>query len=127
MKHGDFWIGMEFVMAGARWRCTDVGTRTICAIKLDGRDESWSAGPPYALAEYCFDEDDFSICEPASDADVMVQRGFQMWKLKYIWTATKLLIQGKIRWEIYRMALREWPIAVAGKGGGYVLDPDFPG
>lgn len=27
----------------------------------------------------------------------------------------------------YRRALREWPIAVAGKGGSYQLDPAFPG
>jgi len=25
------------------------------------------------------------------------------------------------------MALRDWPIAVAGKGGSYILDPDFSG
>jgi len=49
-----------------------------------------------------------------------------MWKLRYVATATRLLLQGKIRWPIYRRTLREWPIAVAGKGGSYQLDPDFP-
>lgn len=50
-----------------------------------------------------------------------------MWKLRYALIATKLLTLGKIRWPIYCMALRNWPIAVAGKGASYVLDPDFPG
>jgi hypothetical protein len=50
-----------------------------------------------------------------------------MWKLRYAARATRLLLQGKIRWRTFRMALREWPIAVAGKGGSYILDPDFCG
>lgn len=34
MKHSDFSIGMEFMTASGKWRCTDVGTRVIVAIKL---------------------------------------------------------------------------------------------
>ncbi|GLT01040.1 hypothetical protein GCM10007897_24310 [Sphingobium jiangsuense] len=64
MKHSDFAIGMEFVMSGARWRCTDVGTRTVIAVKLDAPDESWYAGPPFAVAEHCLDENDIEACEP---------------------------------------------------------------
>lgn len=64
MVLGDFRIGLEFTMSGARWRCTDVGLRTICAIKLDRGDESgWYEGPPYAVAEYCLDENDMEACE----------------------------------------------------------------
>jgi hypothetical protein len=49
-----------------RWRCTDVGTRTIAAIKLDmDHDPSWYNGPPYAVAESVFDEDGFEGCDPA--------------------------------------------------------------
>lgn len=60
MKHSDFKIGREFLSATGRWRCTDVGKRTIVAIKLDRDDDaSWYDGPPYALAEHVFDE--FSI------------------------------------------------------------------
>jgi hypothetical protein len=50
-----------------------------------------------------------------------------MWKLIYVATAIRLLLLGRIRFATFRMALREWPIAVAGKHGSYVLDPDFPG
>lgn len=50
-----------------------------------------------------------------------------MWKLKYVATAARLLVRGRIRFATFRMALREWPIAVAGKRGSYVLDPEFPG
>lgn len=46
-------------------------------------------------------------------------------KLKYVLRATRLLLTGKIRWEIYRWVLREWPPAVAGRGGSYILDDDF--
>jgi len=35
MKHSDFRIGLEFWCGEKRWRCTDVGTRTIAAISLE--------------------------------------------------------------------------------------------
>ncbi|SFV37513.1 hypothetical protein SAMN04488557_3201 [Hyphomicrobium facile] len=62
MDHSDFKIGATFWMSGAQWRCTDVGTRTVSAIKLDGRSEDWFCGPPYAVAEYCLDENDIEGC-----------------------------------------------------------------
>lgn len=62
MKHAEFSIGLEFMMSGARWRCTDVGTRTVSAIKLEAPDPSRFNGPPYAVAEHCLDEDDQEAC-----------------------------------------------------------------
>ena len=73
LEHADFFIGREFWTESGRWRCTDVGTRTICAISLelhqattlhaDGTkttsitdDPSWLNGPPYAVPEVVFDE-----------------------------------------------------------------------
>ena len=57
MRHGDFRIGLEFMTDTGRWRCTDVGTRTVIAIKLDRpEDPTWYLGPPYAVAEHVFDE-----------------------------------------------------------------------
>jgi hypothetical protein len=45
MKHSDFKIGNEFLTATGRWRCTDVGVRTIVAIKLDlDHDPRWYNG-----------------------------------------------------------------------------------
>jgi hypothetical protein len=35
MRHGDFRIGAEFRCGGRLWRCTDIGTRTIVAIRID--------------------------------------------------------------------------------------------
>jgi hypothetical protein len=64
MKHSDFSIGREFLAETGRWRCTDVGTRTIVAIKRDhDNDPSWYNGPPYAVAETVFDEDDIEGCK----------------------------------------------------------------
>lgn len=76
----DFAIGAEFVAPGlapgqfTRWRVTDVGTRTIVAIRVDevtvDRDDGTQAtysgeaaeqflqGPPYDVLEHVFDEDD---------------------------------------------------------------------
>ena len=51
-------IGSEFYAGGGKYRCTDKGTRTIVAIKLEHDDESWYNGPPYAVAETVFDEYD---------------------------------------------------------------------
>jgi hypothetical protein len=66
MRHEEFKIGMEFTAAGSlsgRWRCTDVGTRAIVAIQIEpGNDPSWCDGPPYAVAEFVFDEDDIVAC-----------------------------------------------------------------
>ena len=66
MRHEEFKIGMEFTTAGglSRWRCTDVGTRVIVAIQIEpGNDPSWCNGPPYAVAEFVFDEDDIVACK----------------------------------------------------------------
>jgi hypothetical protein len=66
MRQSDFRIGCEFLSGSGRWRCTDVGKRTIAAIRLDHDDDpSWYNGPPYALAECIFDEYDIEGCEPA--------------------------------------------------------------
>lgn len=88
MKHREFAIGDTFWCSGRQWRCTDIGTRTIVAIRIDGvqvgdtapdlcrtldRDEAeaegWFKGPPYAVAEVVFDEDSLSGCalEPGAD------------------------------------------------------------
>ncbi len=66
MKHSDFHIGLEVQTATGRWRCTDVGTRTIAAIRLNHDDDPrWYDGPPYALVEDVFDEDGVEGCRRA--------------------------------------------------------------
>lgn len=63
MKHSDFFIGLEFLgSAGLRWRCTDVGLRTILAIQLDCDDPHWYEGPPYIVKEVVFDEQEIENC-----------------------------------------------------------------
>lgn len=68
MKHADFHIGLEFVAtAGFRWRCTDVGTRMVIAIRLDHADAAWYQGPPYIAEEVVFDEHELSRCHLTED------------------------------------------------------------
>ena len=87
LKPRDFRIGQEFRCGESIFRCTDVGTRTVTAIRLDhvskqtwkdgevtevpldrkqAEAEGWFDGPPYAVAEIVFDEDDlecdFEFC-----------------------------------------------------------------
>lgn len=82
MRHEDFTIGETFWTAAGPYRCTDVGTRTIVAVPLGPRvivqresvgdeqrsttvvvdDPSWVNGPPYAVAEVVFDENDLAGC-----------------------------------------------------------------
>jgi hypothetical protein len=82
MRHGDFRIGAEFRCGDRLWRCTDIGTRTIVAIRIDRVEvggspalrrtlrgveaaaEGWFNGPPYAVAESVFDENDIESCSP---------------------------------------------------------------
>ncbi|MEW9581385.1 hypothetical protein [Paraburkholderia sp. DGU8] len=63
MKRSDFHIGLEFRgLAGFRWRCTDVGMRTIVAVQLDHDDPNWYKGPPYIAKEVVFDEKAIQDC-----------------------------------------------------------------
>ena len=55
-------IGGTFYCAGREYLVTDKGTRVLVAVQVTDRerqDPSWLAGPPYALQEIVFDEDDF--------------------------------------------------------------------
>ena len=65
MLKNEFQIGVEFYSGGKKWKCTDIGTRTIGAICLSDfhDDPSWFNGPPYACAEILFDENDIEGCE----------------------------------------------------------------
>ena len=65
MRLSDFEIGTEFLCGGKRWRCTDIGTRVVIAICPDDyRDKSWLQGPPFAISESVFDENDLEGCAP---------------------------------------------------------------
>jgi hypothetical protein len=92
MEHREFRIGLEFWCGGQRWRCTDVGSRTIAAISLEPRelvkishaddnsrqesrhisdDPSWLLGPPYKIEEVLFDEYDIEGCSLNKIEDVV--------------------------------------------------------
>ena len=64
MKHEDFKIGLEFWIGHRKFLCTDIGTITVVAIKpnLFDEDGHWEAGPPYAVEELVFDENDLPAC-----------------------------------------------------------------
>ena len=83
MKHSDFKINESFVCGDNIWLVTDIGTRTIIAIKIselpihnntDGITEKvllskqqaiaagWFIGPPYAVKVEVFDEYDIAGC-----------------------------------------------------------------
>jgi len=61
MKYKDFVIGKCFYTATGKWLCTDIGTRTVIAIKST-KDKDWMNGPPYAVVEEVFNEYDFGGC-----------------------------------------------------------------
>jgi antitoxin ParD1/3/4 len=63
MKHAAFQIGTEFLTASGRWRVTDVGTRTVIAMKLETDPRNYN-GPPYSIVEQVFDEYDLEGCGP---------------------------------------------------------------
>lgn len=65
VRVADFQIGTEFSNSVGDWRVTDVGLRTIIAINISIHkdDPSWYNGPPYAVPEVVFDEDDLEGME----------------------------------------------------------------
>ena len=77
MQRTDFAIGLEFECGGKRWRCTDLGTRTVIAIPLEyPEDPSGYNGLPYAVAETVFDEYDLEGCKPVED-DTEIRRNLK--------------------------------------------------
>jgi hypothetical protein len=59
-------IGGHFRCGASEWIVTDIGTRTLLAIRIDQkskRDATWLEGPPYALNEMSFDEEDIKLIE----------------------------------------------------------------
>lgn len=64
MNRSDLCIGSEFRTPTGTWRVTDIGTRTVIAIRIDrAKDESLLIGPPYPVLEFVFDEYDLPGCE----------------------------------------------------------------
>ena len=82
MELSDFAIGETFWTHAGAFRCTDIGTRVVVAVKLGPRevsraesvdgelritkriddDPSWLNGPPYAIEELVFDENELVGC-----------------------------------------------------------------
>ena len=82
MELHDFVIGETFWTHAGAFRCTDIGTRVVVAVKLGPRkiaraekvdgelqitkrmddDPSWLNGPPYAVDEVVFDENELLGC-----------------------------------------------------------------
>ena len=78
MELSDFVIGEPFWTQQGAFRCTDIGTRVVVAVRLGPRevsmaesvdgelritrriddDPSWLNGPPYAVEEVIFDENE---------------------------------------------------------------------
>ena len=52
------------------WRCTDIGTRSIAAIKLVEDNPAWYAGPPYMIEEVVLDEARLADCHLTEDEHI---------------------------------------------------------
>ena len=82
MELSDFVIGETFWTNHGEFRCTDIGTRVVVAVKLGPRevttartvdgerrmttritdDPGWLNGPPHAVEELVFDENELPGC-----------------------------------------------------------------
>jgi hypothetical protein len=60
MKRSEVKIKDRFICGGREWQVSDIGTRTVVAILVK---EGWMNGPPYALPENVFDENDLPGCD----------------------------------------------------------------
>jgi hypothetical protein len=63
-----FPVGSHFKIEGNEdgtvWRVTDVGARVVVAIE---HRSGWMGGPPYAVVETVFDEDDQLAMVPCTE------------------------------------------------------------
>ena len=104
MKYSEFVIGGTFWCSDQQWQCTDIGTRTIIAMRIDpvevgsnvpelrrtltraeAEKEGWFKGPPYAGAEVVFDEDYMLACSREPDAEVQADvDAVRKWQLAAI-------------------------------------------
>lgn len=84
VKHSEFSIGTRFRNVVGIWICTDVGTRTIAAIRLpDDTEEErmgatleqWLQGPPYVLEERLFNEKDLRLVYQDWEAMILERSG----------------------------------------------------
>jgi hypothetical protein len=73
MKSSDFRIGLEFTCGPFQWRCTDVGERTVTAIRLVEDNPVWYEGPPYMVDEVVLDEADLEDAH-LSDKALILER-----------------------------------------------------
>jgi hypothetical protein len=65
MKKEQFDLGMRFcTKTGDEWKVTDIGSRTIVAIRITGEEPLNLLGPPYGVLEVVFDEFDIEECSP---------------------------------------------------------------
>ncbi|MGN6230231.1 MAG: hypothetical protein ACTHNZ_03575 [Trinickia sp.] len=71
MKPSEFHIGLEFMCGPYWWRCTDVGMRTIVAIRLIEEDPVWYEGPPYMVEEVVLDESELDDAHLTEEAHVL--------------------------------------------------------
>lgn len=85
MRVADFHIGLEFICGPFWWRCTDIGTRTVAAIRLVEDDPRWYEGPPYMVEEVVLDDteledghltEDDHIRSSLAEADASGHPGF---------------------------------------------------
>ncbi|WOF82078.1 hypothetical protein P5704_025100 (plasmid) [Pseudomonas sp. FeN3W] len=120
MKIVDFHIGLNFQShGGLRYRCTDVGSRTIAAIRLDVDDEIWIQGPPYLQSEILMDEAALVACYPDGNEGLrqMLTHEDQRNHPGYSPDVIKKMIEGK-----FSDAVRRYP-----RGGLLKIDKCFKG
>jgi len=64
MKLSEFEKGKVFICDNRQWVVTDIGSRVVIAIAAR---EGWMRGPPYALGEMVFDEEDQLVCSQTKE------------------------------------------------------------
>jgi len=67
MELKDYKIGKCFFTVTGKWQCTDIGTRTIAAVKYNELIASGDKAPPYSIVEHLFDMYDMDGCSENPD------------------------------------------------------------
>lgn len=79
MEPADFTIGQHFFFKGQKYRCTDIGTRTVVATCVDMKNPEDSLYQMKAGEEILLDESKLAMCDKSQEGSMALCRELDLY------------------------------------------------